>query len=73
MDNISKHKDYILRSLESYKGDDAQRAILFFSKYSEDEMQEQHGLSGKTREEVLQDYLDQEKRGREAIEYIKSL
>jgi hypothetical protein len=45
-----------MRALESYRGDDLYRARAAFRAFTPEQMQEQHGVSGKTRAEILAGY-----------------
>jgi len=53
MDNI---KQFIIQCIEQAKGDDYIRSKLAFSKYTSEEMQQQHGESGFTRQQILDQY-----------------
>ncbi len=49
-------KEKLLHIVQNARGDDLERAEHDFAKYSFDQLQEQHGQSGRTRQEVLDDY-----------------
>jgi hypothetical protein len=48
--------DYIRRAMESYKGDNLERATRAFAGLSDKQMGEQYGQSGKTCREILDEY-----------------
>lgn len=50
---------YIKRAMERYKGDDLERCLHYFHGYSKDEMQVMHGVSGKTRQSILDGYREE--------------
>lgn len=49
-------KQITISALKQYKGDDLYRATRAFAGYSKNQMQEQHGQSGQTRQEILDGY-----------------
>ena len=53
---MNEHQKRAIRALESMKGDDIYRAEYAFRGMSQDQMNQQHGLSGKTRSEILDEY-----------------
>jgi hypothetical protein len=65
--------DYILRKIEATRGDDLERAKKFFAEFSEQEMNEQHGQSGRTRREVLKGYEESRALHDEAFAYLMSV
>lgn len=51
-------KDFIIECIEKARGDDLYRARRSFRGLSTTQMQEQHGQSGRTRQQILDDYQD---------------
>ncbi len=66
-------KELAIQALEQMKGDDLWRAMAAFDGMSPEQMREQHGKCGKSRQEVLDGYLEREKAANEALDWIKSL
>jgi len=62
-----------IEAVYASRGDDFQRAKLAFRGLSKEEMQEQHGESGQTRQEILDGYRAYQDKCDEAIEYLKHL
>jgi len=67
---VNVHAEIALKALQSYMGDDAQRARAAFRGLTTKQMAEQHGQSGKTRQQILDEYLDHESRVKAAIEWV---
>lgn len=63
-------KQTMLNALRGYRGDDLYRAKAAFRNLSEEQMQEQYGQSGKTRQEIIEGYQAHETRCDEAQEWI---
>lgn len=63
---------FVIRCLENAKGDDLYRAKLAFKGMTPDQMQEQHGQSRKTRQEILNGYLEHEAKMINAIAWVKA-
>lgn len=49
-------KNYIIELLENQRGDNLIRARHAFSSCTPEQMQEEYGQSGKTRQQILDDY-----------------
>jgi len=64
------HKELAIRALSNLKGDDLAKARRAFSGLSHEEMQKQHGKSGKTRAELLAEYEACEARIDAAIQWV---
>ncbi len=73
MSTNTRYKELALRGLRNLLGDDAYRAQLAFARFTEEEMNEQHGQSGKTRAQVLKEYKDHETDVKAAIEWLKGM
>lgn len=71
--NNTKYKSIILSALRQTRGDDLERAKIAFRNYSPEEMKEQHGLSGKTRAEVLKEYQDFADAIKETADWVNKL
>ena len=69
---MNAHQDLAIRALQDMKGDDLYRAKRAFSGYTPKEMQEQHGQSGQSRQEILDGYAAQNRKVDEAIEWVKA-
>lgn len=67
------HKSLILESLQRMKGDDLYRARAAFKGLTPEQMKEQHGYSGLTRQEILDGYEAHEARVDAAINWVKSI
>lgn len=50
------YKQLAIRALKRMKGDDLERARFAFKGFTPQQMQQQHGFSGKTRAEILAQY-----------------
>ena len=51
-------KEFAIKCIENARGDDLYRAQMSFNGLSEESMKKQHGQSGRTRQQVLDGYLD---------------
>lgn len=68
-----KSKSLVLRAMEGFKSDDLERATAAFRGKTADQMQEQHGLSGRTRQEVLDGYRASREEWKTAMRELKAL
>lgn len=64
---------YIRRVLENAKGDDLERATEAFRGYAPYQMEQQHGHSGKTRQEILDGYRQDRELANRALEFFNAL
>ncbi|MEK6832771.1 MAG: hypothetical protein AABY32_01875 [Nanoarchaeota archaeon] len=62
-------KEKILKALNWATDDDLERAEMSFKNFTPAQMKEQHGSSGKTRQEILDEY----RREREQMRYCRQL
>lgn len=62
-----------IEALNNYMNDDLQRAQRAFRNCTPEEMGEQYGLSGKTRQELLNDYQAHQDRVDAAIAWVKTV
>ena len=60
----------INRAMGAYRGDDLYRARFAFERLTPAEMQQQHGQSGKTRQQILDEYQQQDNLWMEAMELL---
>jgi hypothetical protein len=65
--------EFIIQCLENAKGDDSYRAKLAFKGMTHQQMQEKHGQSGKTRQQILDGYLAHDSFVEQAIEWVKAI
>jgi hypothetical protein len=65
--------DYIKRAMQGFKSDDLERARWAFHGLSPEEMQQQHGRSGKTRQEVLENCTRERAEWEEAMAWIEQI
>lgn len=70
---MNEYKEMAIRALQGQKGDDTYRARKAFSGLSEEEMNKEHGFSGKTRKEFLEEYTQSDAKIDKAIEWLRSL
>lgn len=66
-------KNFIIRCVEDKRGDDYVRAKLDFKNYTPKQMKEQHGQSGRTRQEILDNYKQFNDKIDESIREIKEI
>lgn len=66
-------RDYIIAALNAFRGDDHIRAQRAFAGMTSSEMQQLHGASGKTRQQILSSYLRRVGEIDRAIVEVKSL
>lgn len=53
---MNKHQELAIQAIEQMMGDDLYRAKAAFSRMSAKEMEKMHGESGKTRQQILDEY-----------------
>ncbi len=66
-------KQLVLQTLKNNIGDDLYRAQLAFKGLSEEEMNTLYGMSGKTRQELINEYQKWEDKFNKAIKEIESM
>ena len=54
-------KAYIKSAIQAKTGDDLERARAAFRSFTPEQMQEQHGRSGRTRQQILDTYEEERK------------
>ena len=70
---MNTHKELAIRALQNMKGDDTYRARAAFRYFSEAQMREQHGMSGKTRAQILAEYEAHDAKVDAAIAWVRSV
>jgi hypothetical protein len=68
---MNEHQTRIIGLLEQSKGGDTARARVEFRNCTPQEMNQQHGMSGKTRREILAYYEDHDAKIDAAIAWVK--
>lgn len=69
----SEAKRRAIQIVEASYGDDLERAKYAFGPYSHEEMAQQHGQSGQTRQKILDDYQKDRDERRAVTEWLESL
>lgn len=69
---MNDHKKLAIKALGYMMGDDLARARAAFRHYTPEQMQIQHGDSGKTRAEILAEYEAHEAKVKAAIDWVKT-
>ncbi len=70
---MEEYRQMAIRALENLKGDDSYRAKMAFRNFTPEQMQQEHGLSGLTRQSILDGYLNSEAKIDKAIKWLKSI
>jgi hypothetical protein len=70
---MNRNKELALKGLEYLIGDDLFRAKQAFEGLTDEQMDRQHGISGRTRREVLAEYERHDREVELAIAWVKSL
>lgn len=66
------HRELAIRALQQMKGDDLYRAEAAFRGLPPDEMKRQYGDSGKTRQQIIDEYRERNAKVDAAIEWVKT-
>lgn len=69
---MNTHQELAITALSVLRGDDTARARHAFARFTPEEMQEQHGRSGKTRAEILAEYEAYDAKVDAAIAWVKT-
>lgn len=69
---MNLHKTLAVRALENARGDDLYRATKAFEGFTAEEMQLEHGQSGKTRAKILEEYRQHDQAISDAIDWVKN-
>mgnify|MGYP001579315069 CR=1 FL=1 len=67
------NKELTLQALETVRGDDLHRARAAFAHLSDQQMDQEYGVSGKTCREILAGYEEREKAVRDATAWVEAL
>ena len=70
---MNKNAKIALDALYCHRGDDLYRAQSAFRGLSQKQMQEQHGMSGKTRQQIINEYQEHADKTDAAIAWVKSV
>lgn len=68
---MNAHQNLAIQALGNMRGDDLYRTQCAFRRMTPEQMQEQHGESGRTRAEILAAYEENEATIAKAIEWVK--
>jgi hypothetical protein len=69
---VNEHQQLAIRALEDMRGDDLARAKRAFAGMTSAQMKEQHGQSGKTRAQVIAEYVEHEATINAAIRWVEA-
>lgn len=69
---MNDHKRLAVQALSNMKGDDTIRARMAFRHCTPQQMEEQHGASGRTRAQVLAEYEASDARINAAITWVNN-
>ena len=61
-----------INALKTIKGDDFYRAKIAFRGLTEKQLNEMHGDSGKTKKQLLYEYMESDRKIDEAIDFLKN-
>ncbi len=70
---MSEYKKMAIQALEDKKGDDTYRAKMAFRNCSPEQMKQEYGQSGETRQAILDSYIERDKRIDAAIAWVRSM
>jgi hypothetical protein len=68
---VNAHQSIAIQALEQMKGDDLARATLVFKDMTPAQMKGRYGMSGKTRQQIIDEYKAHDARIDAAIEWVK--
>lgn len=69
---MNKQQEFIIRILSNMLGDDLHRARHAFAKCTPEEMEQEYGVSGQTRTEIIKAYEAEDAEIKQAIEWVKN-
>jgi len=69
---MNTHQQLAIQALQNMKGDDTYRARSAFRHMTLDQMDEQHGMSGKTRAQILAEYEASDAKIDTAIAWVRN-
>lgn len=70
---MNEHIQLAISALQNLKGDDLYRARVAFRNCTPDELAEQYGQSGRTRNQILGEYEAHEQKVQRAIDYLSGI
>jgi len=70
MDMHNEHQKLAVQALNQMRGDDLARARMSFRGMNSAQMAEQHGWSGKTRKQILEEYEAHDRKVDAAIDWV---
>jgi hypothetical protein len=70
---MEKHKALAIRALENLRGDDTARAERAFRGMTPEQMQAEHGQSGRTRAAILAEYRAHDAEVDAALAWLRTL
>ena len=70
---MNKYRELTIQALENMRGDDLERAKRAFRNCSPEQMNQEYGESGRTRNEIINAYYEKETKINEAIEWVKKV
>ena len=70
---MNAHQELAIQALQNMKGDDTYRARAAFKGMSFSQMKEQHGMSGKTRAQILTEYEAHDAKIDNAITWVRNI
>jgi hypothetical protein len=62
--------EFVLRALESYKGDNLERARYAFKGCTPEQMRQEYGQSGQTRAQILEGYEHDRQKWQDAYDWL---
>lgn len=66
-------KELVLKILRNAKGDDLARAKHYFKNFTPEQMAQEHGVSGKTCAQLIEEYQAYEDKIDAAIEWVEKI
>lgn len=69
---MNEHQKLAISALSNMMGDNTERARAAFRNLTPEQMQEQHGQSGRTRAQILSEYEEHDAKVQAAIDWVKS-
>ena len=70
---MEEYRQMAIKALKNQKGDDSYRAKMAFRNCTPEQMQQEYGQSGETRQAILDGYLNRDAKIDRAIEWLKSV